>query len=321
VGTIFLSYRRADGGGYAGRIFDRLRAEFGDDAVFRDVDAIASGAHFPEAIARELQSCRVFIPIVGPGWTRATDETGARRLDNPADWVRTEIAKALERKVCIVPVTVGGASVPSASELPENLRELALLQWRDLRDGDTWQGDLDLLVRRVAKEVGGASPLRRRRILAGGAGLLVLGVVGWTAIRYIGPPVPDLTAEPIVIFETGNTKDVEQREAGPPEPTVFVTKQRYFVSHIFTYHWNFGRGQQPDRVSLRRSDGKVVYGPWEVRAFPGHKNAPNVNWVVEPRFLLPPGTYIVVDSKPETWSYNTTSGNRGFAIVKVRPLK
>ncbi len=164
------------------------------------------------------------------------------------------------------------------------------------------------------------SLLRRRRILAGGAGLLALGVGGWAVIGYVWQPKPDLSTEPIVIFESGNDIDVTQRVGGPPEPTVFVTTQSYFVSHIHTYHWNGGQGATPDRVRLRRSDGKV-YGPWEVRAYPGHKNAPNVNWVVEPKFVLPPGTYTVVDSKPDTWSFNATSGNRGFAIIKGRALK
>ena len=40
---IFLSYRRQESPGVAGRIYDRLCSHFGDDAVFMDVDSIPLG--------------------------------------------------------------------------------------------------------------------------------------------------------------------------------------------------------------------------------------------------------------------------------------
>ena len=47
---IFLSYRRQDSVGVAGRIYDRLRAHFGDDAIFMDIDSIPFGVDFREHI-------------------------------------------------------------------------------------------------------------------------------------------------------------------------------------------------------------------------------------------------------------------------------
>lgn len=175
--AIFISYRRADSAGYAGRIFDRLRREFGDGEVFRDVDHIDGGTRFPEEIARQLEGCRVFVAVIGPGWTDARNDRGSRRLDDPQDWVRIELATALGRKICVIPVTVGGASLPERAQLPGDLQPLLHWQRRDLRDGDTWEGDLDLLVRRIARETGRGNLWRRRAALAGIATVLAGG--GW----------------------------------------------------------------------------------------------------------------------------------------------
>jgi hypothetical protein len=47
---IFVSYRREDSAPYAARLYDRLRARFGEKQVFMDVDDIAPGADFPAQI-------------------------------------------------------------------------------------------------------------------------------------------------------------------------------------------------------------------------------------------------------------------------------
>jgi hypothetical protein len=151
---VFISYRRSDSGGYAGRIFDRLRQDFGEDQVFRDIDTIPGGARFRDEIAKHLKMCNIVLVIIGPSWLDALDETGRRRLDDPEDWVRIEVSSALSHKVSVIPVTVGGAALPAAKDLPEDLRSLVQYQRRDLRDGDTWNNDLQLLVRSVANELG-----------------------------------------------------------------------------------------------------------------------------------------------------------------------
>src|SRR5215467_1174825 len=132
---VFISYRRSDSEGYAGRIFDRLRQDFGDDQVFRDVDDIPGGARFRDEIAKHLETCNIVLVIIGPSWLDALDETGRRRLDDPEDWVRIEVSSALSHNVSVIPVTVGGASLPAAKDLPEDLRNLVQFQRRDLRDG------------------------------------------------------------------------------------------------------------------------------------------------------------------------------------------
>jgi hypothetical protein len=44
VAKVFISYRRGDSSGHAGRVHDRRKREFGRDLLFMDVDAIPLGA-------------------------------------------------------------------------------------------------------------------------------------------------------------------------------------------------------------------------------------------------------------------------------------
>jgi hypothetical protein len=64
------------------------------------------------------------LAIIGPNWLDAQDADGQRRLDDPDDWVRLEIVRALARKITIIPLTVGGAVLPKKNELPEEMRPL-----------------------------------------------------------------------------------------------------------------------------------------------------------------------------------------------------
>jgi hypothetical protein len=79
---IFISYRREDSAGYAGRLYDRLAAHFGADRVFMDVEGIEPGVDFVDAIERAVASCEVLIVIIGNEWL-AANSAGKRRLDDP----------------------------------------------------------------------------------------------------------------------------------------------------------------------------------------------------------------------------------------------
>jgi serine/threonine-protein kinase len=124
-GRIFISYRRADSAGYAGRIYDRLAAHFGEDAVFMDVDTIEAGLDFVEVLQNAVQSCDVLVALIGQQWLNIKDEAGKRRLDNPEDFVRVEIAAALSRDIRVIPVLVDGMVMLRSTELPDNLMALA----------------------------------------------------------------------------------------------------------------------------------------------------------------------------------------------------
>jgi len=144
--AIFLSYRREDAEGQAGRLFDDLTRYFGDDAVFMDVAAIDAGRDFRRAIDEQVASCGVLLAMIGKSWLTATDESGARRLDNPKDFVRLETASALKRDIPVVPVMVHGARMPRAEDLPEDLRDLAFRNGVELTHA-RWDSDVEVLVK------------------------------------------------------------------------------------------------------------------------------------------------------------------------------
>src|ERR1700758_3498680 len=115
---IFISSRRDDAAGYAGRLYDRLAAHFSADRVFMDVQGIEPGVDFVEAIERALGSCEILIVLIGKDWLAAADTAGRRRLDDPTDFVRLETATALNRGIRVVPVLVEGVAMPRAEQLP-----------------------------------------------------------------------------------------------------------------------------------------------------------------------------------------------------------
>jgi hypothetical protein len=125
VSQIFISYRRDDSAGYVGRLFDKLSYSFGKTNLFTDIDTIAPGEDFVEVIEDAVGSCEILLAIIGKQWLEIKDEHGNRRLDNPNDFVRLEIATALRRNIRVIPVLVRGAQMPLADTLPDDLKVLS----------------------------------------------------------------------------------------------------------------------------------------------------------------------------------------------------
>ena len=128
---IFISYRREDSAGHTGRLFDRLSDHFGLDQVFMDVDTIAPGRNFVDAVRQAVGGCDGLVAIIGREWLAISAATGGRRLDDEGDLVRLEVATALERGIRVIPVLVQGTQMPGADDLPEALKELASLNALD----------------------------------------------------------------------------------------------------------------------------------------------------------------------------------------------
>lgn len=158
---IFLSYRREDASGHAGRLYDVLVDRFGERNVFMDVDTIDVGSDFARAIDDAVGSCNAVIALIGRDWVTAVDERGRRRLDDPNDFVRLELETALARDVAVVPVCVRGAAFPDAEELPTSLAPLARRQGTELRDS-AWRDDVGRLLRRLDDVVRPERAERRR---------------------------------------------------------------------------------------------------------------------------------------------------------------
>ena len=157
---IFVSYRRDDSRDVAGRLVDRLRQVYSEDQLFLDIDGIPAGANFESVLDERLKACDVLLAVIGPRWLSAQDAGGARRLDSPEDYVRREIAAALDRDdVRVIPLLVSGAAMPRAAELPEDLRRLATRQSFQLRY-ERFNADANDLIAQIAKVV---SPAGKRR--------------------------------------------------------------------------------------------------------------------------------------------------------------
>lgn len=125
MAKIFVCYRREDAGTEAGRITDWLDRRFGEDDVFMDINTIELGDDFVEKIEGEIDTIDALIAVIGPRWLEAKDENGNRRLDDQTDFVRLEIARALRRRIRVIPVLVQGAAMPPTSALPEEIQPLA----------------------------------------------------------------------------------------------------------------------------------------------------------------------------------------------------
>src|SRR5229473_1808934 len=112
--NLFISYRRDDSGGHAGRLSDRLIARFGPDRIFMDVQDIQPGQNFLQAIEQTLDRCDCLLAVIGPRWL----EIMQARQAKGEDFVRHEVSVALARGKTVIPVLVGGAKMPDGDLLP-----------------------------------------------------------------------------------------------------------------------------------------------------------------------------------------------------------
>jgi TonB family protein len=204
--VIFISYRREDSAGHAGRLFDRLREHFGKESVFLDVVGIEAGVDFVDTLDRVLGSCDVLLAVIGRDWLSCCDKQGRRRLDEPNDFIRAEISAALKRDVRVVPILVQGAEMPPTDDLPEELARLTRRQAVELRDS-RWDDDVEALIAALETKaktapaslpapappppvhtefagVEAAGPRPRRPALFWGIGALVAVLLAVGAIRF-----------------------------------------------------------------------------------------------------------------------------------------
>jgi hypothetical protein len=145
--NVFINYRRDDSTGHAGRLFDRLSSRF-PDRVFMDIDTIEPGIDFVDTIEHAVGCCEVLIVMIGRDWLFLTDATGRRRLENPSDFVRLEIALALERNIRVIPVLVEGAAMPRPEDLPPELARLTRRNAIELSEA-RWVFDVDRLIQTI----------------------------------------------------------------------------------------------------------------------------------------------------------------------------
>lgn len=186
---VFISYRRDDAAGHAGRLEEALERRLGRGSVFRDVVDLAPGEDFVAAIRARLAGARAVLVLIGPRWAGGT-APGARRIDDEGDFVRLEVAEALASKAQVVPVLLPGATMPTESDLPAPLQPLARRHALSLGDAH-WAADVDRLVQAL-----GVPP--RRRLWPWALGAALVGVAGLGARWW---PAADASAALLGVWQ------------------------------------------------------------------------------------------------------------------------
>jgi hypothetical protein len=176
VSLIFVSYRRQDTQSATGRLCDKLQMHFSVDQVFHDIESIEPGSRFPAIIASKIAESSIVLVIIGRHWLDSAGDDGRSRLFEPDDYLRLEIATALQRDIPVIPVLVEGAVMPPASALPEPIAALAALQAIEITE-QRWQYDSDLLVKKIERFVApeGTSTVEDATLRQ----TLLQSVVGW----------------------------------------------------------------------------------------------------------------------------------------------
>ncbi len=147
---VFISYRRQDSEAWCGRIYDHLVAEFGSAYVFRDIDSLAPGDLFEQRISERLRICDAVIALIGNSWLKSADTDGHPRLNDPADFVRTELIQAGVGGKPVFPVLLDGATMPRVAELPSELRFIPQANALQVSDRD-FAFDMRILIAALSR--------------------------------------------------------------------------------------------------------------------------------------------------------------------------
>ena len=183
---LFVSYRRNDTGGRAGRLVDALVTQFGARNVFQDVDAIALGQSFSAQVEAAIATSDAVLIVIGQDWLGVDGAAGGRRIDSEDDFVRLEVSMALSLGISVVPVLVGGAVLPTHAELPDDMSQMLGRQAVTIRDA-SWHQDVDDVIRRLKGEDRPTTRARRRPILTAlGLSILVVVFVVAAVVRNRG---------------------------------------------------------------------------------------------------------------------------------------
>lgn len=243
---IFMSYRRrGESTGYAGRLADKLKRAFGEEEYFRDVDDIKPGVDFVDAIDEHMASCKVLLVIIGTDWLTLADAAGRRRLSDPRDWVRLEVGAALKRKALVLPVLVGGATMPGEEDLPDELQVLARRQAIELSDS-RWDYDVEQLLNRVAETAGlerrvsvptgprqPPQPPRWRRIMIWG-GVVLVGLIVLSLLTQETATIGPGTGDPAVLEQPDLAATIRRADAAEIQAQREVDER--YLSPVYSGH-------------------------------------------------------------------------------------
>jgi formylglycine-generating enzyme required for sulfatase activity len=295
---VFISYRRDDSAGHAGRVHDRLEREFGADLLFMDVDAIPLGVNVIKILRNEVAKCDVLLALIGPNWLNARDEQGNRRLDNPSDFLRIEIATALQRDIPVIPILLDGARMPKADQLPKDLEELSVRNGLDIRHA-SFHPDMDKLIRGLKgaqashrtttgpSDPTSPAPPQDDRMRAEGRVLVDATIVRNANGKWFLPgtgrtewfkdheTAPEMVVVPAGSFIMGSPEKEEGRSDN--EAPVSVTIAKPFAVGMFAITFDQWDASVADRGALAHLMGKG-YRPADEGWGRGNRPVINVSW-------------------------------------------
>jgi TIR domain len=186
---IFINYRRGEDSGFAQALFIRLEQTFSSSSLFMDVDSIAPGEDFVRRLESQIAQCDVLLAVIGKGWIDASNERGGRRLEDPDDFVRIEIASALKQNKRVIPVLLHDATMPRPEQLPPELRPLARRHAVRLTH-ERFRVDTEGLIKALQRTVGDTTAAPRSEPQA--------QIPAVAAVSLIGDPdTPDQTPVPV----------------------------------------------------------------------------------------------------------------------------
>jgi len=229
---IFVSYRRVDSEGYVGRLYDHLLQHFDESELFLDVDTMKPGEDFVATIEKVIGACEALIAVIGPQWLDIRDQNGSRRLDNPEDYVRLEIATALKRDILVIPVLIERATMPRKNDLPDDLVNLTRRNAIELSH-DRFSYDVD----RIVQAIGGAY----------GKVVVSVGSSWYSNWR--------LSTEMLQVFD--GRKQIGKIELKYPKPLTVQVKEGVHIIYVVYKHVFYETGTRSNELSFKIKGGQT----------------------------------------------------------------
>ena len=186
---VFINYRRSDTEALAGRIQERMAKALVGRKVFLDSTSIELGSNFEETIETKVKESEIVLVLIGGQWLETGKSDTNQRLWRDDDYVRLEIAWALQNERRVIPILVDDTRMPDAGLLPPDIRALTKQHAAEIRNRY-----FDDDIRRLIDAIDGSYAGEKRSSLAS---IIVGAVIGLALLLGILSLHSELTGEPI----------------------------------------------------------------------------------------------------------------------------
>ena len=249
---VFISYRRSS---FESAQLIATHLKSAGYRVFIDVEALRSG-RFNEQLYHVIDQCKDFLLVL--------PENALDRCNDPEDWVRKEVIRALEKGKNIIPVMLSGFSWPEP--MPEGMETLKDYQAITATSNEYF----DLSMIRLRTYLTSRSYARRRKTLLGlGIGLLCLAFLALIAIpiiRKVSLPFytkvsDNLTMQTSVVSlleDSSNQLGDVWADFYPAYQTAGPKERKHLLDEL---------SMDLDRVGKEVDDLKVQVAPYQIAQF------------------------------------------------------